>query len=51
MQKEHEAPMKKAYEKPKVTVTNLQIEERLMACNKQPPTQACKTGSKTTKFS
>ena len=51
MQKEHEAPMKKAYEKPKVTVTKLQIEERLMACAKQPPTQVCKKGGRTPKFS
>jgi hypothetical protein len=36
MQKKHEAPMKKEYEKPKVTVTKLQIEERLMACLKIP---------------
>ena len=42
MQKEHEAPMKKEYEKPKVTVTKLQIEERLMACAKQPSDKPCK---------
>jgi len=34
MQKKHEAPMKKEYKKPKVTVIKLQIEERLMACGK-----------------
>jgi len=50
MQKGHEAPMKKEYKKPKVTVTKLQIEEQLMACAKQPPTLACKKG-KTPKFS
>ena len=49
--KKLEAPMKKEYKKPKVTVTKLQIEERLMACAKQPPTQACKKGGRTPKFS
>ena len=49
--KKLEAPVKKEYEKPKVTVTKLQIEERLMACAKQPPTQACKKGGRTPKFS
>ena len=42
MQKEHESPMKKKYEKPQVTVTKLQIEERLMACRKLPQESACK---------
>ena len=47
MQKEHESPMKKEYEKPKVTVIKLQIEERLMACKKYPagPQPACATAS------
>jgi len=34
VQKEHEARLKKKYDKPKVTVIKLQIEERLMACLK-----------------
>jgi hypothetical protein len=41
MQKEHEAPMKKKYEKPEVTVTKLEIEERLMACRKQRHQRRC----------
>jgi len=46
MQKEHEAPVKKKYEKPKVTVTKLQIEERLMACAKLPADKPCKNSKR-----
>ena len=42
MQKEHEAPVKKEYKKPKATVTKIQIEERLMACGKLPQDRPCK---------
>ena len=46
MQKEQEAPVKKKYEKPKVTVTKLQIEERLMACAKLPADKPCKNSKR-----
>jgi hypothetical protein len=46
MQKGHEAPMKKEYKKPKVTVTKLQIEERLMACAKLPADKPCKNSKR-----
>ncbi len=36
----------KKYEKPKVTVVKLQIEERLMACTKLPSSATCRTGGK-----
>jgi len=41
MQNEHKVPLKKEYEKPKVTVTKLQIEERLMACLKYQQGPTC----------
>jgi hypothetical protein len=36
MEKEHQKAGRREYEKPTVTVIKLQIEERLMACQKQP---------------
>ena len=44
MQKEHGASMKKEYKKPKVTVTKLQIEERLMQCGKTAGNVGCTQG-------
>ncbi len=43
--KENEKVVLKKYEKPKVTVVKLQIEERLMACDKAPG-PGCRKGNK-----
>jgi hypothetical protein len=44
MEKENGKDARKEYEKPKVTVIKLQIEERLMGCNKVNST--CKPNQK-----